>query len=96
MFPSYFFNIYAPIKQTLMSVSVLILITSCSTSKEKKMTVPIPSNKSSDKDQQVPSLTMPAVRRMWVPDKIEGNRYEAGHYIYILEKTSQWSQSNDK
>jgi phosphoglycolate phosphatase-like HAD superfamily hydrolase len=41
------------------------------------------------KDNHVPSLTTPEVRRVWVPEKIEGNTFVEGHYMYVLT-------SNDK
>ena len=63
---------------------------------QEKKTMSLPPIKGFDKEPKLPSVTMPVVRKMWVPDKIEGNKFEAGHFIYILEKTSTWSQSNDK
>ncbi len=40
--------------------------------------------------EKIPSLSAPEVRRIWVPDKIEGNRYEAGHHVYILDRQSEF------
>lgn len=37
-----------------------------------------------------PSLTKPVVRRVWVPDKVEGEKLVRGHWVYILEKSSGW------
>ena len=62
---------------------------------EKKLQS-LPDIKGFGKDPKVPSVTMPEVRRVWVPDKIDGNKYETGHWIYILDKTSTWSQSDDR
>lgn len=42
-------------------------------------------------DSKSPSLTAPKVRRVWVPARIEGDRYIDGHYMYVIEKTSTWS-----
>lgn len=42
-------------------------------------------------ESKTPSLTAPKVRRVWVPAKIEGQTYVDGHYIYVIEKTSGWS-----
>ena len=51
------------------------------------------SNKAINKDDnKSPSLTAPKVSRVWVPDKIEGDKYIEGHYMWILEKTTSWSQ----
>jgi uncharacterized membrane protein YebE (DUF533 family) len=63
---------------------------------EKKAEMIPPRLKGFEKDPKIPSVTMPVVRKMWVPDRIDGNKFEAGHYIYILEKTSTWSNYNDK
>lgn len=37
-----------------------------------------------------PSLTKPVVRRVWVDDKVEGEKLVRGHWLYILEKNSEW------
>ncbi|MBI4403529.1 MAG: hypothetical protein HY537_05180 [Deltaproteobacteria bacterium] len=41
---------------------------------------------------KTPSLTAPEVRRIWVPEKIEGSKYIDGHYEFILERNSVWSR----
>lgn len=43
-------------------------------------------------EPKAPSLTAPKVRRVWVPARIEGDKYIDGHYMYVIEKTSTWSQ----
>lgn len=43
-------------------------------------------------DSKTPSLTAPKVRRVWVPAQIEGDKYIDGHYMYVIEKTSGWSE----
>lgn len=47
------------------------------------------SNTSSDKS---PALTSPKVRKVWVPEKIEGDKYIEGHWMWVLERTTTWSQ----
>jgi len=42
-----------------------------------------------------PELTKPKLRSVWVPDKIEGNRYIKGHTIYIIEESEAWKNSNE-
>ena len=37
-----------------------------------------------------PSMTMPKVRRMWIPDRVEGNKLIRGHFVYIMEESSRW------
>lgn len=41
--------------------------------------------------ENIPYLSAPKVRRIWVPARIEGEKYIDGHYMYVIEKTSQWS-----
>ena len=41
-------------------------------------------------DKNIPGLNGPEVRRVWVPDKIEGNKLIKGHFIYIIKKNSTW------
>jgi len=43
-------------------------------------------------DSKVPSLTSPEVRRVWVPEKIDGNKFIEGHYMYLIERNSVWSK----
>lgn len=42
-------------------------------------------------DPNDPAFTSPEVRRIWVPDKIDGNKYVKGHYMYVLERGSVWT-----
>ncbi len=37
-----------------------------------------------------PSILKPEVKRINVPDKIEGNKYIKSHDVYILEKGTSW------
>ena len=41
---------------------------------------------------KAPFLTSPEVHRMWVPDRVEGNKYEEGHNVYMIDKQSVWSR----
>jgi len=43
-------------------------------------------------DTKVPSLTSPEVRRVWVPEKIDGGKFIEGHYMYVIERNSVWSR----
>jgi uncharacterized membrane protein YebE (DUF533 family) len=42
-------------------------------------------------EDEFPALTKPKLRSMWVPDKVEGNKYIKGHWIYIIEDPGSWS-----
>ena len=37
-----------------------------------------------------PFVTKPKVRRVWMPEKITGNKYEAGHWMFIIQTPSTW------
>lgn len=43
-------------------------------------------------DAKVPSLTSPEVRRVWVPERIDGQKFIEGHYMYLIERNSVWSR----
>jgi hypothetical protein len=45
-------------------------------------------------DDKIPNLLMPSVRKVWSPEKIseDGRQFEAGHWIYIIDRTSTWSK----
>jgi hypothetical protein len=39
-----------------------------------------------------PKLTRPKYRQIWVPAKIEGDRYIEGHRLYIIEDPGKWTE----
>lgn len=65
------------------------MVSCSSTNKKPTNDSNIASNKD---DNKSPALTSPKVRKVWVPEKIEGEKYIEGHYMWILEKTTSWSQ----
>lgn len=72
-----------------MLVITVMGLSSCTTLNKSKSDT----NKSVNKDDnKSPSLTAPKVSKVWVPEKIEGDKYIEGHYMWILEKTTSWSQ----
>lgn len=66
----------------------VLIINSCSTP-NKDFNSDSTKNKP---DSKTPFLTAPKVRKIWVPEKIENDKFIEGHYMWILEKTSSWSQ----
>lgn len=42
--------------------------------------------------EEVPLLTRPKVRKIWVKDEIKGKRFVRGHWEYILEENSEWTR----
>jgi hypothetical protein len=49
-------------------------------------------NKNDKSDSKTPFLTSPKVRKVWVPEKIENDKFIEGHWMWVLERTSTWSQ----
>lgn len=39
-----------------------------------------------------PSLTQPRVRKVWIPPRVEGEQYVTGHWIYVIERNSNWQK----
>lgn len=58
--------------------------------KEKKKQVSTSSQPKSDSNE--PSLTSPIVRRIFVPSRIEGKKFIEGHYEFVIERESVWSE----
>ena len=56
---------------------------------ENKRTTTSSNGKESD-ELSAPNLSAPIVRRVWVTDKIEGNNYIRGHYIFVIQESSHW------
>ena len=48
--------------------------------------------KSTKQESPIPGLNKPEVRKVWVPDKIDGNKYEQGHFIFIIERPTSWTK----
>lgn len=72
-----------------MSVLAITMMGGCSSMNKPNQDQAPNSNKS---DNKSPSLTTPKVRKVWVPEKIEGDKYIEGHWMWVLERTTTWSQ----
>lgn len=68
-------------KKILVSLLVSLFV-GCSTTGKKPTT-------NGDK-KLPPSIRNAEVKTLWIPDKIESDRYEEGHYLYIIEKPATW------
>ncbi len=64
-------------------------MSSCTSMKKKNN---IDTNQSNTSNDKSPALTSPKVRKVWVPEKIEGDKYIEGHWMWVLERTTTWSQ----
>lgn len=72
-----------------MCIGIVVMMSSCTTLNKTNQNQSKLANKADDKS---PSLTSPKVRKVWVPEKIEGDRYIEGHWMWVLERTTTWSQ----
>lgn len=68
-------------KKILFMTSILMIFAGCTSMKSKPST---------DSKKLPPSLRNAEVKTLWIPDKIEADRFEEGHFIYIIEKPSTW------
>lgn len=68
-------------------VLLLLSMTACSLSPKNNS-----SKDSNNKEEVVPKLTRPVVRRIWVPDEIRESEFIQGHWKYLLEKESVWAK----
>ena len=51
-------------------------------------------NTTNTKEEQIPKIIKPNVKKVWIPDEIRnnGSEYVEGHYMYIIERNSTWSK----
>jgi hypothetical protein len=68
---------------------VVLGLSGCTTMKSNKQSN---TDKNDKVDSKAPFLTSPKVRKVWVPEKIEGDKFIEGHWMWVLERTSSWSQ----
>lgn len=70
-------------------IALLLLATNICCESMQKNTTQVNTVTPSKND---PKLTAPKVRKVWIADKIESDKYIEGHWIWILESTTTWSQ----
>lgn len=70
------------ISTRILCVCAALLVSGCSTMKNLTST---PQGK-----PRTPSLKDAEVKTIWIPDKIEGNRFEEGHYLHLIDKQTTW------
>lgn len=75
-------------KKIALYFNILILV-SCTTPNKD---ISPNTNQKNKNDNKSPFLTAPKVRKVWIPEKIENDKFIEGHYMWVLEKTSSWSQ----
>ena len=79
-------------KETIHCTSMLLFVVatavataSCASSQKKK---------DNNSKQEEPKLIRPEVKKVWVPDRISGEEYEAGHWKYVIQKNSSWTKED--
>lgn len=70
-------------------IALLLLATSICCESMQKTNTQVSNVTSSKTD---PKLTAPKVRKVWIADKIESDKYIEGHWMWVLESTTSWSQ----
>lgn len=70
------------IKLPIPALLVSFLLCSCASTTKN-----VPSKQAEPKS---PFLKNAEVKTLWIPDRIEGNRYEEGHFIHIIDKQATW------
>ncbi len=76
-------------KIAILLIGMMTVMSSCTSMNKNKNDT---NNTAIKDDNKSPSLTAPKVRKVWVPEKIDGDKFIEGHYMWILEKTTSWSQ----
>jgi len=77
------------LKNTVLAILSIVTMMGCSSMNKNNKDQSNTSNKLEDKS---PALTSPKVRKVWVPEKIEGDKFIEGHWMWVLERTTTWSQ----
>ena len=55
-------------------------------------TIAIPANK----DKDAPPIMNPKVEKIWIEPNIEGHKYIAGHYIWVLTDEARWGDKKEE
>lgn len=49
------------------------------------------STTSKQNEPKNPILRNAEVKTIWIPDRIDGNRFEEGHFVHLIDKPASWS-----
>ena len=60
---------------------LIVNVTGCASLSNNKLTTDI---------KRPPKLSQAKYRTIWVPDKIEGDRFIEGHRVHIIEEAGRW------
>jgi hypothetical protein len=78
------------LKTKMLFTTLLFLAVNACATQPKKADIPI-EKAPEGRVPHVPGLTSAQVKVLWVPEKIEENRWEEGHFMYVIERPSTWS-----
>lgn len=67
-----------------LSIFSSLLLVGCTTTSKK--------TQSKSNEPKAPLLRNAEVKTIWIPDRIEGNRFEEGHFIHLIDKQATWSE----
>lgn len=74
--------------KVIIATTIMFVLCSCSLKKKKNQNQV---NSSESNEISSPLLTKPKVKKIWVPEKIEGDKFIEGHWMWVLERTTSWS-----
>jgi hypothetical protein len=68
-------------------MSICLLTPACANKQKKPPTDPLT-------DEPPPKLLAPSVRKIWIPGQMKdgGQEWEAGHYLFRIERNTSWSR----
>ena len=66
------------LKNTVLAILSIVTMMGCSSMNKNNKDQSSTNNKLEDKS---PALTSPKVRKVWVPEKIEGDKFIEGHWM---------------
>lgn len=67
-------------------LAAAVLLAGCASARKS----PEPYSGKGERAPRVPSLKDAQVKTLWVPDKIEGDKWEEGHFLYVIERPATW------
>lgn len=68
---------------TALAFLVALNLSACASASKK--------SPSKQNDPKNPILRNAEVKTIWIPDRIDGNRFEEGHFVHLIDKPASWS-----
>jgi hypothetical protein len=70
------------VKHYISALAMSLTLASCASISKN-----VPSKQTEPKS---PYLKNAEVKTIWIPDRIDGNRYEEGHFVHLIDKQATW------